>query len=94
MDLFSRGYNCLSYFKVEKVKLTPQALQGFDEEDTDIRIQGYHSTNKKNTRFVVKDNDVSSIPVRDIIMCLHQPRLVAGRGVIYEFSESVDVKEV
>ena len=50
--------------------------------------------NKENTRFVVKDNDVSSVPLNDIIRDRNQPQLLAGRGVIYEFSESIDVKEV
>ena len=47
---------------------------------TDIRVQGYRSVNRARTRFIVKENDISSVPIDDIIVGLKQPLLVEGRG--------------
>lgn len=87
---FKGGHQRMATYRY---RFVVQALQGFDEEDPNIRVQGYRSINRSRTKFVVSDNDTPWVSQDEILEILHQPKLVAGFRVIYEFPKTVDVKE-
>ena len=71
-----------------------QVDRGFDPNDPDwIRVRGYRSINAAKTKFVVRENDESALPMTDIICALKEPTLIAARGITFEFCARVDVKE-
>ena len=72
-----------------------QALEAFDEDDPDwIRVHGYRALNSARTRFEQKQNDVFAVELDDVIGGLQTPQISSGRGLVYVFQGTVDVKEL
>lgn len=66
----------------------------FEPNDPEwIQVLGYTSTNSSKTRFTIKENDESTLPMADVICALKEPTLIAARRITYEFCGAVDVKE-
>lgn len=81
--------NTISY------RYVAQALEAFDHEDPNwIRVQGYRSLDAAKTRFSEKPNDVFSVELDDVIGGLLVPQICIGRGLVYKFPGTVDVKEL
>lgn len=69
-------------------------IQSVDEDDGEIVVQGLRVTGRNNTQFVLKENDVFTVTIFDIVAVLPNPEIsLKDRKLIYTFPGKVDVKE-
>lgn len=70
-------------------------VQGKDDDDGEVFVQGLKLLNAKSNEFIVNDKDLSSVKYEDIVQNLDEPTIVLknGRQIVYKFKKSIDVFE-